>query len=133
MPYDPTPFRYPYLVKPKVLDGLILGYGLSLIALGLIAYLKAGSAMSLAGCVAGALVLGFLAITAKKRQVGRIGVAVVALVLLGKFGMESFKALNAPSDGKAVWHVYTIALASLAVFLALGIGHMAAMREKRLE
>lgn len=121
-------------MKPKVLDGLVLGYGLLLIALGVYGYLKDGSAISLgAGLASGILVLIFLAITAKKRQVGRIGVAVVSLLLLGRFGMSSIKALGAPSDGKAVWHIYTIAIASLVVFAALGIGHMGAMRERRLE
>ena len=121
-------------MKPKVLDGLVLAYGLLLIALGVYGYAKDGSAISLiAGCGMGVLVLVFLGITAKKRQLGRIGVAVVSLLLLARFGMGSLKAMNAPPDGKAVWHVYTIALASLAVFVALGIGHMMAIKEKRLE
>lgn len=121
-------------MKPKVLDGLVLAYGLLLIALGVFGYLKDGSIISLAaGVGSGAVVLVFLAITAKKRQLGRIGVAVVSLLLLGRFGMQSMKAMNAAADGKAVWHVYTIAIASLIVFLALGAGHMMAMRERRLE
>jgi uncharacterized membrane protein (UPF0136 family) len=121
-------------VKPKVLDGLVLVYGLVLIALGVIGFMKDGSAISLgAGLASGIIVLIFLGITAKKRQIGRIGVAVVSLALLGQFGMKSLKAMNAPDDGKAVWHVYTIAIASLIVFLALGLGHMSAMKERKLE
>ena len=121
-------------MKPKVLDALVLAYGLILIALGVIGYMKDGSAISLgAGVVSGLIVLGFLAITAKKRQVGRIGVAVVSLLLLGQFGMKSIKAIGAPDDGKAVWHVYIIAITSLVVFVALGLGHMMAMKEKKLE
>lgn len=124
-------------MKPKVLDGLVLGYGLLLIALGVIGYLISGSIISLiAGGGAGALVLVFLAITAKKRQIGRIGVAVISLLMLGNFGVKAIKSLSAaPMTGTQTptWHVWTIAIASLIVFLALGLGHMAAMKERRLE
>ena len=121
-------------MKPKVLDGLVLVYGLLLIALGVYGYTKDGSVISLlAGGISGLLVLGFLAVTAKNRQLGRIGVAVVSLLLLGRFGMSAFKALNAPSDGAAVWHIYTIALASLVVFVALGVGHLGATKARKLE
>ncbi len=121
-------------MKPKLLDGLVLAYGLLLIALGIYGYAKDQSLISLiAGGASGAIVLLFLVITAKNRQAGRIGVAVVSLLLLGRFGMSSMKALHAPPDGAAVWHVYTIAVASLIVFLALGFGHMSAVKARKLE
>ncbi|RYG21537.1 hypothetical protein EON82_18645 [bacterium] len=124
-------------MKPKVLDGLVLAYGLLLIALGVIGYLISGSVVSLAaGGGAGVLVLIFLAITAKKRQIGRIGVAVLSLLMLGNFGVKAIKSLSAaPTTGNTtpVWHVWTLAIASLIVFVALGLGHMSAMKERRLE
>lgn len=129
-------------MKPKLLDGLILGYGILLIALGVVGYLisKANGHPSIvslvAGTASGLVVLAFLAITAKKRQIGRIGVAVVSLLMLGQFGMKAIKSLNSDPAAVAatpVWHVWTLALSSLVVFIALGMSHMAAKRERRLE
>ena len=122
-------------MKPKVLDGIVLAYGLFLIALGIVAYAISQHTMSLVGGGgAGLLVLGFLAITAKKRQLGRIGVAVVSLGMLLMFTGTIVRSLNATTPSKTpVWQAYTIAPVSLLVFLALGVGHMQAMKAKRLE
>lgn len=122
-------------MKPKVLDGLVLAYGLMLIALGIVGFVAGGSVISLvAGGISGALVLFFLAITAKKRQIGRIGVAVVSLLMFLNFAGAIAKNLTATTPPKTpVWQAYVIAPVSLIVFLALGIGHMTAMKAKRLE
>lgn len=123
-------------MKPKVLDALVLVYGLLLIALGVIGYVVGHHFMSLVGGgTAGVLVLGFLYITAKKRQLGRIGVAVVSLLM---FLMFAGTIVNPPTPKpgdppRKTWQAYTAASASLVVFLALGLGHMTAMKEKRLE
>ena len=123
-------------MKPKVLDGLVLAYGLLLIALGVVGYVKGHHFMSLVGGgTAGALVLFFLAITAKKRQLGRIGVATIALLMFLMFtGMLVSPSTPKPGDPpRQVWQAYTASTASLIVFLALGFGHMSAMKAKRLE
>jgi len=124
-------------VKPKVLDGLVLAYGLLLIALGIVGYAIGHSVISLiAGGVSGALVLFFLAITAKKRQVGRIGVAVISLLMFLNFAGAIAKNLTADpaiASKTPVWQAYVLAPVSLLVFLALGIGHMLAMKERKLE
>ncbi len=123
-------------MKPKVLDGLVLVYGILLIALGIAGFVIAGSVISLiAGVAFGVLVLVFLAITATKRQLGRIGVAVVALIMLGQFGVKVIQSLsaNAAAPKTPVWQAWTITIASLIVFAALGLGHMSAMKARRLE
>jgi len=123
-------------MKPKVLDGLVLFYGLLLIVLGVIGYVVGHHFMSLVGGgTAGVLVLGFLAITAKKRQLGRIGVATVSLLMFLMFAgqIASPKATNPGDPPRRVWQAYTAASASLVVFLALGYGHMSAMKERKLE
>ena len=125
-------------MKPKVLDGLVLAYGVLLIVLGLIGGLVGHSTISLiAGIASGAIVLFFLAITAKKRQVGRIGVAVVSLILFLQFAGSIAMRLNAAPTAVApktpIWQAYVIAPVSLIVFLALGVGHMMAMKAKRLD
>lgn len=122
-------------MKPKVLDGLVLAYGLFLIAMGILGYVLAKHWQSLAGgVVAGALVLFFLAITAKKRQAGRIGVAVVSLLMFLQFAGSIARSLAATTPSKTpVWQAFVIAPVSLLVFLALGLGHMSAMKAKRLE
>ena len=123
-------------MKPKVLDGIVLVYGLFLIALGIVGYVRTQHVMSLMGGVTmGVLVLGFLAITAKKRQLGRIGVAtislLVALMFIGRFLAPA--SANPATPPPAVWQNYAGIVASLLVFLALGVGHMQAMKTKRLE
>ena len=128
-------FRYAERVKPKVLDGLVLAYGVLLIALGLYGGLVGHSNISLiAGLGSGVLVLGFLAVTAKKRQVGRIGVAVVSLLLFLNFAGSIARNATATTPPKTpVWQAYVLAPASLIVFLALGLGHMRATKARRLE
>ena len=122
-------------VKPKVLDGIVLAYGLCLIVLGIVGYVLSQSLISLiAGVVSGALVLVFLAITAKKRQLGRIGVAAISLLMALQFAGSIVRNLTATTPSKTpVWQAYVIAPVSLLVFLALGLGHMQAMKAKRLE
>ena len=122
-------------MKPKTLDGIVLAYGIFLIAMGVLGYILSKHLISLiAGGTAGALVLVFLAITAKKRQIGRIGVATISLLMFLNFAGAIAKNLTATTPPKTpVWQAYTIAPISLLVFLALGMGHMAAMKERRLE
>ena len=122
-------------MKPKVLDGLVLAYGLLLIIMGIVGYVLGHSVISLiAGGTVGALVLIFLAITAKKRQVGRIGVAVLSLLMFLNFAGAIARNLTATTPPKTpVWQAYVIAPISLLVFLALGVGHMSAMKARRLE
>lgn len=132
----PRPLRYPLPVKPKVLDGLVLFYGLFLIAMGAIGYIVGHHFMSLVGGgTAGVLVLVFLGITAKKRQLGRIGVATISLLMFFMFaGMLVSPPTPKPGDPpRKVWQAYTTAGVSLVVFLALGMGHMTAMKARRLE
>lgn len=123
-------------MKPKVLDGLVLLYGLLLIALGVIGYVVGHHFMSLVGGgTAGVLVLVFLGITAKKRQLGRIGVAVISLLMFLMFaGMLVSPPAAKPGDPpRKTWQAYTAVSASLVVFFALGFGHMSAMKERKLE
>lgn len=122
-------------MKPKVLDGLVLAYGIFLIAMGALGYILSHHVISLiAGGTAGVLVLVFLAITAKKRQIGRIGVAAISLLMFLNFAAAIAKNLTATTPPKTpIWQAYTIAPVSLLVFLALGMGHMAAMKERRLD
>ena len=125
-------------MKPKVLDGLVLAYGLLLIALGVVGYALGHSVISLiAGGVSGALVLFFLAITAKKRQIGRIGVAVISLLMFLNFAGAIASRLSAVATANPpktpIWQAYVLAPVSLLVFLALGFGHMAAMKARKLE
>lgn len=124
-------------MKPKVLDGIVLAYGVFLIVLGIVGYVVGHHVMSLiAGGVAGALVLFFLSITAKKRQIGRIGVAVISLLMFLQFAGSIAMRMSADpatAPKTPIWQAYVIAPVSLLVFLALGMGHMAAMRERRLE
>lgn len=132
---SPFSFWYPLSVKPKVLDGLVLAYGLLLILMGILGYVLAHHWQSLAGGVtAGALVLVLLAITAKKRQIGRIGVATISLLMFLMFAGTIASHLTATTPPKTpVWQAYVIAPISLLVFLALGLGHLGAMKARRLE
>ena len=122
-------------MKPKVLDGIVLAYGLFLIVLGIVGYATSQHLISLiAGGVSGALVLFFLAITAKFRQAGRIGVAVISLLMFLNFAGAIARSLTATTPSKTpIWQAYTVAPISLLVFLALGFGHMQAIKAKRLE
>jgi uncharacterized membrane protein (UPF0136 family) len=124
-------------VKPKALDRIVLSYGIFLIVMGVIGYVVGHHLMSLiAGGLAGALVLFFLAITAKKRQIGRIGVAVISLLMFLQFAGSIAMRLTADpatAPKTPIWQAYVIAPVSLLVFAALGMGHMAAMKERRLE
>lgn len=113
------------------LNALVAVYGVLLIVLGAYGYLftESKSIVSLiAGGAAGLLTLAFLWYTKTNPRVGRIGNAVVALALAGQFLPKALKGPASPGD--AIWHVWTIALASILVFLALGAGHMMAMKGK---
>ena len=122
-------------MKPKVLDTIVLVYGVFLILMGALGYALSKHVISLiAGGAAGLLVLVFLAITAKNRQVGRIGVAVVSILMFLNFAGAIARNLTATTPPKTpVWQAYTIAPISLLVFLALGFGHMSAIKARKLE
>ena len=122
-------------MKPKVLDGIVFAYGVFLILMGALGYLLSKHIISLiAGGTAGLLVLVFLAVTAKNRQVGRIGVAVVSLLMFLNFAGAIARSLTATTPPKTpVWQAYTIAPISILVFLALGLGHMSAVKARKLE
>lgn len=122
-------------MKPKVLDGIVFAYGVFLILMGALGYLLSKHIISLiAGGTAGLLVLVFLAITAKNRQAGRIGVAVVSLLMFLNFAGAIARNLTATTPSKTpVWQAYTIAPISILVFLALGLGHMSAVKARKLE
>lgn len=111
----------------RSLDALVLVYAILLIALGIYAYLDVHHLPSMLGGVgSGVVELLFLAYTSKNPRVGRMGAAIVALLLFFMFfGMMIQKG--------PAWNNVTIALASLIVVVALVGGHMTAMSRRRAQ
>jgi uncharacterized membrane protein (UPF0136 family) len=110
-------------MRLRWLDALILGYGILLIVMGIVGYLH-GSVISLVtGGISGVLEIGFAALTTTNPRVGRIGSAVVALLILGSMLPESIK------KGKADFII--LAVASGIVFACLMGGHFYAMSRRK--
>jgi len=115
-------------MRLRSLDVLVAAYGLLVIALAVYAFVATHSKMSLMmGGSSGVLVLILLAVSFKSPRVGRIGTAVIALILGIFFIKECLKTGFAKVDFDV------LALASIVVVVALGAGHMYAMKQKRLE
>jgi uncharacterized membrane protein (UPF0136 family) len=99
-------------------------YAFLLLILGAIGYIKDNSIISLvAGGIAGLLILGTLALYKSHPRPARIAAAVITLLLLGNFLPKAF---STPSK----WHVITLAVSSLIVFLILLGAHFYAMSKK---
>lgn len=112
----------------KPVDLAVLALGILSIAFGVLGFVGAtsghGSPISLiAGGGLGAALLALLAYTKTNPRVGRIGSAVVTLVLLGWSASTYFKKHTVYPHG-------IMMVASLATFGILGYGHMAATKSR---
>jgi len=114
-------------MRMRWLDALVLVYGILLITLALYAYFVAHSLPSLIfGGGSGILEIGFAALTRSNPRVGRIGSAVVALLIAGKFVPECFKP-------NPKWDFVLLAASSVVVFVCLLGGHFYAMSKRKAE
>jgi hypothetical protein len=105
------------------LDALVLFYGILLIVMAVIGFLK-GSVISLiVGGVCGALEIGFAALAKSNPRVGRIGSAVISLLILGQFLPAYF--------AKHLTTALILWVSSLIVFVCLLGGHLYAMRLRK--
>ncbi len=111
-------------MRMRWLDALVLAYGILLIAMGIYASAKYHETASLiGGGVTGVLEIGFAAFTVTNPRVGRIGSAVIALLLIGMMGSEYAKS------GKLNFLILTVA--SVIVFVCLMGGHFYAMSKRK--
>jgi hypothetical protein len=113
-------------VKIRWLDGLVIAYGILLIASGIYGYFlhNANSMVALiTRSVSGAIELGLVAYTTTNPRVGRIGAAVVALVIFGHTAMLYFQKRGVTS--------LILSVASLIVVCCLLGGHFAAMKKRK--
>jgi hypothetical protein len=113
-------------MRVRWLDGLVLLYGIILIASGIYGYLlhNSNSTAALIGrCAAGAIVIGLAAYTRTNPRMGRIGVAVISLLTFGHTLQLYFEKHS--KTGLA------ISIISLLVFVCLLGGHFAAMKKKK--
>lgn len=101
---------------------VLLAYGLMNIGLGLEAFLEKGSVVSLvAAGTAGLLVIGFTALAKTYPKPGYIGVAVVAVLLIGRF-------MGPLMAQKQVFPAGVMVVSSVAVLVCLAIGHLLARK-----
>lgn len=111
-------------MRMRWLDGLVILYGVFLIAMGIYGFATKGSTVSLiAGTISGLIEIGLGVITPKNPRVGRIGAAVVALLMFGNFAKELHPG------GKP--DLIAIAVVSMIVFLLLLGGHFYAMNRRK--
>ena len=112
-------------MRLRWLDALVLSYGILLIALALYAFETKHSIMSLImGGGSGVLEIGLAALSLTHPRPGRIGCAVVALILSVFFVQQCIK-----SDFK--WDFVVLAVASIIVVVSLMGGHLYAMSKKK--
>lgn len=101
---------------------VVAAYGILSIALGVYGYSKSPISL-IAGGIAGLLVLGSLALVKTQPRVARIGVAVIALLMLLQMGKKAVVEQQ--------WHQITMSIASLIVIIVLVGAHLAATSRKR--
>lgn len=117
----------------KTIDASVLILAILSIAFGVVGFMGwAGGKPSLVSLIAGgglgAVLLGFLAFTKTNPRVGRIGSAVVTLVL-ALWGASKFFG---PNGGHWFPHGI-IMIVAIVTFLLLGGGHMAAMKDRKAQ
>ena len=105
---------------------MLVMYAVLLIALGFYRYVTDHNMIALVGGgVSGLLILGTVALSMSHPRPGRIGAAIITLLLLGHVGMQMIKEPNAPSIISFV--------ASLVVIVTLAAGHFMAVSKKKSE
>lgn len=115
----------------KIVDVAVLTLAILSIVFGVVGFTgMAGGNPSVVSLIAGgglgAALLGFLAFTKTNPRVGRIGSAVVTLVLLGWGASNFFK--------KGHWFPHGIIMIVAAITLALLIGgHFSAMKARKAQ
>ena len=106
---------------------VVLVYALLSIGMGLYGYFAKGSWQSaVAGGVAGLLLLGTLALAKSHPRWGRIGAAVIALLLLGRFAGPFFKTGDWVPAG-------VMMIASVIALAVLIGGHVMATRKRKAQ
>jgi len=113
-------------MRLKWLDGLVIFYGILLIAFGIQGYLKHdanSTAALITRTISGVIVIGLAAYTKTNPRVGRIGSAVIALLIMG----HTFPLYFQKHGTVAL----ILALSSLVVFCSLLGGHFAAVQKKK--
>jgi hypothetical protein len=115
-------------VKIRWLDGLVIAYGILLIAAGIHGYLSPhGTANPMVSLitrsVSGAIAIGLAAYTTTNPRVGRIGSAVLALLIFGHTGVLYLQKGGVTS--------LVLCVASLIVVCCLLGGHFAAMKKRK--
>jgi hypothetical protein len=108
-------------MRSKWLDVVVLVYALLLVASGIHAFFDHNTVGLITRCISGVVVLCLAAYGRTNPRVGRIGIAVLALVIMGHTAIEFFKKHGTTS--------LILAVASLIVFASLGAGHMLAMKK----
>ena len=104
---------------------VVLVYALLTIVMGLYGYFAKGSWQSaVAGGVVGLLLLGTLALAKTYPRWGRIGAAVLALLMIGRFAGPFFKTMDWVPAG-------VMFIASVITVLVLVGGHFMAMQAKK--
>ena len=110
-------------MRIRWLDALVLFYGILLIVLAVDGYLHGSLISLISGGIFGLLEIGFAAFTTTNPRVGRIGSAVVALIILGRFLPSYFENHKTTS--------LILAVASAIVFVCLLGGHFYAMSRRK--
>jgi uncharacterized membrane protein (UPF0136 family) len=108
-------------MKSQWLDAVVVAYAILLVASGIHGFLDHNMVALITRCVSGAVVLGLAAYGKTNPRVGRIGIAVLALVIMGHTAVEYLKRHGTTS--------LILAVASLVVFACLLSGHFLAMRK----
>jgi uncharacterized membrane protein (UPF0136 family) len=105
------------------LDALVIFYGILLILMGIDGFLHKSIISLIAGGTCGILEIGFAALSVTNPRVGRIGSAIIAVLMIGKFTPDYFK------DHKLAELILMVS--SIVVFCCLLGGHFYAMSKRK--
>jgi len=115
------------LIAMNWLKASMVAWALLMIGMGTEAFIAKGSTVSLiAGGGAGALMLVCVALTGSRPRIGYIGASVICLAIVGRF-LPAYMKSGDP------YPALLATVASIALFVALGLGHMLAVRKRRAE
>lgn len=105
----------------------MVAWALLMIGMGAEAFFAKGSTVSLlAGGGAGVLMLVCVWLTGSRPRIGYIGASVVSLAIVGRFLPVYLKS-------GTVYPALVATLASIALFVALVLGHLLAVRKRKME
>lgn len=102
---------------------MVLLYGIFLIAMAIQGYLKGSVVSLISGGAAGMLEIGLAAYTRTNPRIGRMGSALIALLIFGRFAPAYFTGHKLTS--------LALAVVSIVVFLCLLGGHFYAVSRRK--